>query len=617
MSEQGRARTSASPSTNSDMILVVMGAVAIGAAILAWGVSALALEVGAFLERGHWIDVAGWGPLLAYGNVQKPGVDLATAAAQHDAPNEGMWLFLVVIFGVIAVGALVAASMAVMHWMGHGRRRGFATPAERSVATSAAAVRRKSHIIRPSLAGVRRRRLHPREAGFLVGQKWGAREEVWLSHEDSLLVFGESGEGKTLRLAVPLARHLRGPMILFSSSEDLMRHLAFVPELRERPKWAVDFRGRTGLDGHPLGPLGLPRYGIDLVRGCESPQVAKLRSEVLVGLGYDVSAVREGVVWKERAISLVTYVLHAAALGGCDLAWVISMVNAERFAEVRTILERTPGAVPLWDAAVAHFAALAPETRSGVLFGAAAGLAALADNPDLLELCSGQGYPQFEVGRFFDESGMLFVLVPDEERLRVGPSVGAFVEGVIGVGKARAQRMPGKRLDPPLTVILDEMARCPLPSAAALAATTRKQGVTPIYLWQSPTQLRRAYGDHGAAEILDSMTTTMFLRGLRWQSDLEMVQTWLPEVTSWSASQHTDGAGRNSRGRSERREPALSTAEIRQLREGEGLLFTRGVPPVDVRLRGPWELPAKDRHVFEAAVSEYDAAVAAAQTRAA
>ncbi len=113
------------------------------------------------------------------------------------------------------------------------------------------------------------------------------------------------------------------------------------------------------------------------------------------------------------------------------------------------------------------------------------------------------------------------------------------------------------------------------------------------------------------------MTTTMFLRGLRWQSDLEMVQSWLPEVTSWSASQHTDGAGRNSRGRNERREPALSTAEIRQLREGEGLLFTRGVPPVDVRLRGPWELPAKDRHVFEAAVSEYDAAVAAAQTRAA
>src|ERR1039458_3705721 len=256
MSEHGRARTSPSPSTNSDTILVVIGAVAIGAAILAWAVSALALEVGAFLERGHWIDVAGWGPLLAYGNVQKPGVDLATAAAQHDAPNEGMWLFLVVIFGGIAVGALVAASIAVMHWMGHGRRRGFATPAERSVATSAAAVRRKSHIIRPSLAGVRWRRLHPREAGFLVGQKWGAREAVWLSHEDSLLVFGESGEGKKLRLAVPLARHLRGPMILFSSSEDLMRHLAFVPELRERPKWAVDFLGRAGPDGHPLGALG-------------------------------------------------------------------------------------------------------------------------------------------------------------------------------------------------------------------------------------------------------------------------------------------------------------------------------------------------------------------------
>jgi hypothetical protein len=41
------------------------------------------------------------------------------------------------------------------------------------------------------------------------------------------------------------------------------------------------------------------------------------------------------------------------------------------------------------------------------------------------------------------------------------------------------------------------------------------------------------------------------------------------------------------------------------------------VPPVDVRLRGPWELPAKDRHTFEAAVSEYDRAVAAAQTGAA
>lgn len=47
----------------------------------------------------------------------------------------------------------------------------------------------------------------------------------------------------------------------------------------------MDFRGRTGPEGHPLGPLGLPRYGIDLVRGCARARRCEL------GAGYRWGAV--------------------------------------------------------------------------------------------------------------------------------------------------------------------------------------------------------------------------------------------------------------------------------------------------------------------------------------
>jgi type IV secretion system protein VirD4 len=497
---------------------------------------------------------------------------------------------------VVGAEVVVAALVLAVAVRRYRRRPGFVSRSEERRFLSSAAVRRRARTLRPSIDP---RRARVEDCGVYVGRSGG--RDLWLSREESLLVFGPSGEGKTMRLLVPLCRRLVGPMIVVSTKEDLARELAFLPEFAGRLQWLVDLRGRAGLDGRALARLPMRPSGFDLVRGCEHPSLAKLRAQALVEVGTEMSEVKDGAVWKARAISLVTYALHAAALAGRDVRWVVTALSGERFEEIRASLQLDSRSVELWDDLVHHLERLPHETLGGVLFSAMAGLSALTDHPEVLALCSA-GVDQLDVDAFLEESGVLFLIVSDERRLRVGPVAAALVEGVIAAAKARAQRLPGCRLDPPLAVVVDEMAQVPLPTAQEIAATGRSQGITPVFVWQTPAQVRRAYGDARAAELLDACTALLVLRGLRDANDLSAIEKWMPQVQRWRETRGRD------RSVSEHREPAMTASDIRLLGRGEGLLFVRGLRPALVRLRGPWELPIWERRIHERARAAWDEA---------
>ncbi|GAB3450898.1 hypothetical protein GCM10027517_39110 [Phycicoccus ginsengisoli] len=81
---------------------------------------------------------------------------------------------------------------------------------------------------------------------------------------------------------------------------------------------------------------------------------------------------------------------------------------------------------------------------------------------------------QFDPDDFLRHSGTVYLLGTSTGSAATAGLVGAFVEDIVEAARRIAARSPAARLDPPLSLILDEAANYPLPS---LASVPRSGGV--------------------------------------------------------------------------------------------------------------------------------------------
>ena len=91
--------------------------------------------------------------------------------------------------------------------------------------------------------------------------------------------------------------------------------------------------------------------------------------------------------------------------------------------------------------------------------------------------------------------------------LRAGPHSGelGLVEDVVEAARRRAARAPGGRLDPPLTLMLDEAANiAPLPSLPSLLSDGGGTGLTTLAVLQSLAQARARWGHEQARSMWDA-----------------------------------------------------------------------------------------------------------------
>src|SRR5690606_22216681 len=90
-------------------------------------------------------------------------------------------------------------------------------------------------------------------------------------------------------------------------------------------------------------------------------------------------------------------------------------------------------------------------------------------------------------------------------------------------------RAAGRRLEPPLTLALDETyVTCPIP----LDEWSSDMGgfnIQIVYVVQSPSQLRERYGESGAATILNNTTTLIQYGGSKNYADLEAISKLIGE----------------------------------------------------------------------------------------
>ncbi|GIF02348.1 type IV secretory system conjugative DNA transfer family protein [Paractinoplanes rishiriensis] len=459
-------------------------------------------------------------------------------------------------------------------WDAHARRNaGTASRLDIWRTSSGWAMRRKAAVIRPSLASLpwwRRWRVPLRT--FAVPLAKAGRQTVWTSGEESTLRIGIPGTGKTAELANRVI-DAPGGVVTTSTATDL--HDLTAPSRRGRGPVQVFNPG--GLGGRASTLRWSP------LSGCTDPATAARRAADLIG-PLDTHGA-EGARWAAQARRVLAVWLHAAALGGYRMAdvqaWCADPDTARE--AILTALKTSPRAAEMRQAA-AQSVDMSARTRDGVMLAMAPALAWIT-LPSAAEV--GDPEPDtsvFTVAELTGRRGTLYLLGDDDGT--VGPLVAALVAEIAHQARRTAAGLPGGRLDPGLTFVLDEVALvCPTPLDRWMAEL-RKRSITIHAACQGLGQLRERWGKDGASMILNSAAAVLVYGGCKDAADLRAFTDLAGEREETTYTR--DGDGRLT-GTSTRRVPVIAPAMLAGLPNFHALLIRRGMPVALVRTPIVWK----------------------------
>ena len=438
-------------------------------------------------------------------------------------------------------------------------------------------VRERGRHARPSLSGLR---LPPAShVGLLLGT--AGRTAVWASVEDSILVVGPPRSGKTASVVVPLSISAPGPIVATSTRPEVARLAA---PRRSGAQWGF---APASLDAPPDGRIEPLRW--HPARGCEDPMIAVTRAQALVAAGSGLGgSVSNADFWAGSAASILRCYLHAAALDGRPATDILAWSASPRHPTPIAILERAPGAAPGW-ADELRAASSDPRLAANVWAGVQRSLDSLRI-PAVAEACSPTEAAAWTPDDLLDEPGAALYLWGDaSSQMSVAPLIAALVQDVVDSARRRAAVSTGGRLDPPLSLVLDEAANiAPLPELPVILSDGGGSGITTVVILQSLAQARGRWGEARSNAMWDAATLKLVLPGLAHASDLEAISRLIGEVEVATRS-HSRSDGGTSETEASTWRPRWSPDEIRRLPHGRALLLSRRAPALELVLRPHWE----------------------------
>jgi type IV secretory pathway TraG/TraD family ATPase VirD4 len=316
--------------------------------------------------------------------------------------------------------------------------------------------------------------------------------------------------------------------------------------------------------------------------------------------------------WQASAEQAVRCLLHAAALGGYTCSelyrWSLSAVHAR---EAVQVLNANPNAAPGWHQGLDAIISADPRQRDSVWAMVTIVFSALAD-PRVLDAVSPSPDEVFEPVDFLRSDGTVYLLGTSTGSAATAGLVGAFVEDVVEAARRIAARSPAARLDPPLTLVLDEAANYPLPSLPALMSDGGGTGISTVVVLQSLAQARAVWGEHAASAIWDAAIVKLILGGGSNTRDLEDLSRLLGQREEKQTSTSRGADGQRTYSTTTTRVPILEPAQLRTLPFGKAIMLLRAAQPIDLAMN-PWtsRTDAKqlvaDRRLLEGAVQRANA----------
>jgi type IV secretion system protein VirD4 len=442
------------------------------------------------------------------------------------------------------------------------------------------AVRRKMRVLRPSTRDMSlfaRMRVPTLALATPLARVGLLR--IWSPCEDVTVRVGGPRTGKTGEIAGRIL-DAPGAVIATSTRTDLLE-LTGPVRSRVGPVWVFNPSGLGRLDSTVV---------FDPLSGCNDPKTATYRASDLLsgsdGPGSNANGDRE--FWQKQAVRVLAAMMHAAALGGASMRdvqrWVAS--PDAHAGDVQRQLRHSKQDAIATDAL--QFLNTNERTQTSISSTIMPALAWL--NDDTAAKAAGQhnglrvDRAGFDVAELLAQNGTVYIL--GAEDAQVAPLVCALTGHIARTARQIASEMRGGRLDPQLTLALDEAAViCPIP-LDSWSADMGGRNVTIHIAVQSRAQIRKRWGDTGAAAILNNAATLLIFGGTRDVEDLTAYSVLAGE-------RHERIRTHDQHGRvaatTYQRVPVLSPAQFAQLAAGRVVIIRRGMPPAIGRVQMAWK----------------------------
>ncbi len=502
------------------------------------------------------------------------------------------WVYWAAFALVVAVAALPIAYFALRRSHDGASRVGCASSSEVAASAGTRALLRRARTLRPSLGPAR-----PSDVGYQLGSSQGT--DCHASIEDSVVVLGPPRSGKGFHLVVPMVLEAPGAVLTTSTRPD---NLTITLRARSR-------RGPVAVfDPQGLAPGMTSATRWSPIRGCEDPHIAMVRAKALTA--NTASGTTDSTFWQASAEQAVRCLLHAAALSGSSTAdvyrWSLSSVQAR---EAVLILATDQRAAPAWHEALDSIVSADARQRDSIWAMVTIAFSALAD-PKVLDAVSPSTGEHFDPETFLRNNGTVFLLGTSTGVSATAGLVGAFVEDVVEAARRIAARSPASRLDPPLSLILDEAANYPLPSLPSLMSDGGGSGLSTIVVLQSLAQARAVWGENQASAIWDAAIVKTILGGGSNARDLDDLSKLIGQRDERMTSSSRGPDGRRSTSTTTTKVPILEPSALRTLPFGSAILLMKSAPPIALNL-SPWT-SRKDAKTLKADRDEVEASIRAA-----
>ncbi|KUN08193.1 type VI secretion protein [Streptomyces yokosukanensis] len=228
------------------------------------------------------------------------------------------------------------------------------------------------------------------------------------------------------------------------------------------------------------------------IAGCEDKQTSLDRATALLAPVRPTAKLDQAVA--DTATTLLRSYLHAAALDSRTVRhvhrWSQGTQVQDAVRTLRTHPKAAPGAAGELEAALTGH----PDRRDIAQELTSRALSALS-TVNIREACTPNRTDALALDSFVAEGGTLYVVGESIEDPKSNPGamplLTALVSSVVERGRRMAERSSSGRLDPPLTLVLDDVAAvAPLPQLPDLLTAGTGQGLPTLALLRSREQAR-------------------------------------------------------------------------------------------------------------------------------
>lgn len=549
--------------SDRDLVLAV-------AAIAAAGVAAAGFWL---LQLAFWVtsaasSSAAWPTLPDLAALF--GVGLLSGPEHVTAVDGARGLFWAVAVALEMGFALILVTLGVASWRRWGPTpAGHASRAEIRRELSVQACRRAAERTRPGLTAVERRSAAAEDIGIPLPK--GPAGQLYAPLENPSGTLAPTQTGKSRRFLAPICLAAPGALLCSTTKPDLLMLTAMARSRRRMPGPILVFDA-TGTVQWPAKLRWSP------TAGCERFEVAERRARTMVEASAVFVESSGGMgagndrVFRERAVGVLAAYLVAAAKGRHGISRVVGWGLSRSDEPIELLEYEFPDRARNLRAEMSMVA----ETSDAVWMSVRRVLAPFQDST-LRELCSPAPGEEFDAQRFIGLGGTLYLIAGQREDGAIAPVLTALAEEWIDAARSMALRYPNERLDPPATVVLDELpAATPIPDLPATQADSAGRGVLIHWAAQSKAQLDNTFGRDRATMLLDNTALMVVWGGLKDGSTLQWLSSIIGEHERDRIQSPTGllGSGRGAT-RSRETVPTFRPSAVRTIERGATILVFR------------------------------------------